>query len=81
MNGSAERQSQWEYLRRVDPDDAALAALGREGWELAGVAIRDGAPVLFFKRPAPDFRHQVTMDQKRRYYAQWGMTVGEEGEP
>jgi hypothetical protein len=53
-----------------------LDALGRDGWELAGTAAGE-EPVLLFKRPRPSFREQVTLDQKRRYYAQWGLTSNE----
>ena len=67
----------WDYLTRAElpaPDD--LAALGDQGWELVA-AIGDGT--LIFKRPAPSFRDQVTLDQKRRYYALLGHPVSDDG--
>ena len=54
-------------------DETGLNALGRDGWELVGIAPGDESGLLF-KRPAPSFREQVTLDQKRRYYALWGVT-------
>ena len=62
----------WEY--HITQDAAALAALGRAGWELAGVAPGpDGVPTFYLKRPAPDFRERVTREQKARYYALLGI--------
>ena len=59
----------WEYYSTTDDSD--LATLGLQGWEL--VAVIPGPPAgrakFYFKRPAPDFRDQVTLDQKRRYFA------------
>lgn len=66
----------WEYLTmRVDAL-TDLNKLGREGWELAGVS-GTAAPVLYFKRPAADFRTRVTLYQKRRAYAAAGRTLPE----
>ena len=57
----------WEY--HTTQDAAALPALGQAGWELAGVAPGpDGAPVFYLKRPAPDFRERITLEQKAHYY-------------
>ena len=76
MSGPAQT---WEY-RTVEGDlsEAALAALGREGWELVGSGPGEHGR-LYFKRPGLDFRERVTLDQKRRYYALWGLPVAEEG--
>jgi len=66
----------WEYqvatLGREEVD--ALNRLGREGWELVGVVPggRPASPTFYFKRRAPTFRERVTLDQKERYYRQWG---------
>ncbi len=57
----------WEYRVETAPDLDTLNALGAEGWELAGVE----ATICYFKRPALDFREQVTLEQKLRYYATW----------
>jgi hypothetical protein len=55
---------EWEYLTIAAEDAGDLSALGREGWELAGVD--DGK--LYFKRSAVSFRERVTLDQKRHVY-------------
>ena len=51
----------FEY-RTVPAGEADLAALGRDGWELAGVG---STGTLYFKRPAPNFRERITLDQRR----------------
>ena len=71
----------WEYRIVDEQDEPDLAALGREGWELVGVADGDGAVRLYFKRPGLDFRERVTLDQKRRYYGLWGKMVDPRGNP
>ncbi len=50
----------WEYLTAPEAD-ADLAALGRDGWELAGVGP---SGTLYFKRPAPDLRERITLEQR-----------------
>ncbi len=50
----------WEYFTTSE-DAADLAVLGRDGWELAGVGPTG---TLYFKRPAPDFRERITLDQR-----------------
>jgi hypothetical protein len=69
----------WEYQFSPSDDLARLNALGRDGWELVGAA-GGGAGTLLFKRPRPSFREQVTLDQKRRYYALWGVEMTGDGE-
>lgn len=68
----------WEYRFSPSDDLAKLDALGRDGWELVGTAP-GGSSTLLFKRLRPSFREQVTLDQKRRYYALWGIeTTGDD---
>jgi hypothetical protein len=74
----------WEY--RKSRDEGELGALGREGWELVAVlrGTVEGEVVFYFKRPGPDFREEVTMDQKRHYYGLLGVQAGvhdDGGEP
>jgi hypothetical protein len=76
---SASEQKNWEYRLVKSAGETELNALGRDGWELAGVAEGD-EPELIFKRPLLSFREQVTLDQKRRYYALWGVTASEDDE-
>ena len=66
----------WVYrsVAATDPP-AILDALGSAGWELVGVAEVDGLSRLFFKRPAPDFRERVTLEQKRRVYEARGIAL------
>jgi hypothetical protein len=72
---SADEQKSWEYRVIERADEDGLNALGRDGWELVGPA-NFGRTDLVFKRPMPSFREHVTLDQKRRYYALWGVTAG-----
>lgn len=69
----------WEYLTvRSDAVDD-LNELGRQGWEMAGVS-GTAVPMLYFKRPAADFRTRVTLDQKRRAFADAGRQFTEQAE-
>jgi len=58
------RYDRWEY--RVEPGELAgdvrrLNAIGNEGWELVA-ALPEGR--LIFKRPAPNLRERITLDQR-----------------
>lgn len=64
----------WEYLVLLEQEADDLNALGRQGWELAGV----GHGALYFKRPAPSFRERVTLDQKRHVYGMRGLPFPDE---
>ena len=55
------QRTAWEYLTAPEAE-VDLPALGRDGWELAGVGP---GGTLYFKRPAPDFRERITLDQRR----------------
>ena len=50
----------WEYFTTSEAE-ADLAALGRDGWELAAIGPTG---TLYFKRPAKDFRERITLDQR-----------------
>jgi len=71
----------WEYCQ--SRDFGALAALGRQGWELVAAlpAPAGGEAIFYLKRPAPNLRERVTADQKQRYYAQLGIRAAEAGSP
>lgn len=66
MTASIQR---WSYhVLRAEGliDTAHLDTLGKEGWELV-TAVTDpgtGTISLVFKRPAPDFRARITLDQR-----------------
>ncbi|MCC6945713.1 MAG: hypothetical protein IT335_14125 [Thermomicrobiales bacterium] len=64
----------WEYRVERAPGAAALNELGAQGWEVVSATQVD----VFLKRPALDFREQVTLDQRRRYFGYWGLEVPEE---
>ena len=70
----------WEYHKSEDEEE--LGALGREGWELVAVlpGEADSGAILYFKRPAPDFREGVTLDQKHHYYKLMGIHGSSNGE-
>lgn len=60
----------WEYLH-LDVSEAGqpdLSALGNHGWELVSAA--NG---LVLKRPVPEFRERVTLDQKRAVYERFDL--------
>ena len=68
----------WEYCRTGAFDE--LTALGEDGWELVA-ALPDpanGQPTFYLKRPAPELRTRVTLDQKRRYYGVLGIRAPED---
>jgi hypothetical protein len=70
--------TQWEYRKSSAFEE--LAALGQEGWELVA-ALPDpesGRPTFYLKRPAPELRTRVTLDQKRRYYGVLGIRAPED---
>ena len=67
----------WEYLTVQRDAGTDLVALGRDGWELVGVAEDS---TLYLKRPGLDFRERVTMDQKRRVYERFGLPWPEDEE-
>ncbi len=57
----------WEYRIAPGLAETELNRLGADGWELVAVGAAEAGPVLYLKRPRPDFREQVTLDQKARY--------------
>jgi hypothetical protein len=78
--GKGEGMESWEYRRSTN--EGELEALGRAGWELVAVVQgkEAGEVVFYLKRPAPDFREEVTLDQKRRYYGLMGVPAASNDE-
>jgi hypothetical protein len=66
-------RTEWDYVTATEAD-VDLAALGRDGWELTGVGP---SGTLYFKRPAPDFRERITLDQRRAVEESRHETSGE----
>lgn len=60
---SALEHTTWEYRRTGLLAEPELNELGRDGWELSGVAAGE----LFFKRPLPSFKERVTLEQRAHY--------------
>lgn len=68
----------WDYRLLDLSNEAELDRLGAEGWEI--VATTPGTAGSFrlcLKRPRPTLRERVTLDQKRRVYAEHGIPLPE----
>ena len=59
--------SGWEYLILHRAEVGQLPQLGRLGWELISVTTEPDGGQLYFKRPLPSFREQITLDQRESY--------------
>ena len=67
-----EPRQNWEYRIEHDPSEAALAALGADGWELtASDGLHFGR--FIFRRPGQTFVERVTLEQRARYYDSLGL--------
>ena len=54
-----------------------LNAIGADGWELVAVTpVGESARELIFKRPAPDFRTRITLDQRAEVTRATGKDAG-----
>ena len=64
----------WEY-RVIEIDSiTALNTYGAEGWELLGSVDKEKT-LLVLGRRGLSFREQVTLDQRRRYFASWNIDI------
>jgi len=67
----------WDYRWLDASNERELDALGALGWDLVlSVPDADGDR-LCLKRPRLTFRERVTLDQKRRVYAERGVPLPE----
>jgi hypothetical protein len=64
----------WEYTTLSDQFAGKLDSLGAAGWEVVSAPNDQGAGYLL-KRTALTFQEQVTLDQRKRYFAMWGIDV------
>ena len=54
----------------------ALNTIGADGWELVAVTpVGESGRQLIFKRPAPDFRTRITLDQRAEVTGDAGETT------
>ncbi len=69
------KQSNWEYLFLAGERITDLDDRGAEGWQVASIAwTTESQPgLLLLTRPSMTFQEQVTMDQRRRFFEQWGV--------
>lgn len=65
----------WEYMS-ASATIQSLNDLGARGWEAVG-AVNESGQVLL-KRPAPDFREVVTLDQRRSVFHSRGLDLPED---
>lgn len=67
----------WEYhtIDLPPTDRESLSRLGAAGWELVAVlpTALPAVHTLYLKRPAPDLRQRVTLDQRRAFFAEQGI--------
>lgn len=67
----------WEYKLVSRELITGLDPLGAEGWEV--VSDNKDLDILILKRPGLTFQEQVTLDQRRRYFAEWGIDIDAAG--
>ncbi len=67
--------TKWHYyVRTGDLSQDALNEIGKEGWELASVIMTMGESVFYFKRPHPSLKDSITLEQRERYFTEWGVS-------
>jgi len=66
--------TKWHYyVRQGALSQDALNEIGKEGWELVSVDSYGDEPVFYFKRPHPTLTEAVTLEQRERYFGEWGV--------
>ena len=70
--------TKWQYnIRRGELSQDALNVLGNEGWELISVVADPDGPRFYFKRPLPSLAESITLEQRERYFDEWGVGSGQ----
>lgn len=64
----------WEYTILSRNALASLNSLGAEGWQMI-TDTKDPDTDFILKRPKRTFQEQVTLDQRKRYFAEWGIDI------
>ena len=70
--------TKWEYGVVESNLLEDLNDFGTFGWEFVA-PVRHGKTYLVFKKSQLTFREQVTLDQRRRYFASRGIDIEESG--
>ena len=66
--------TKWQYrIQRGDLSQEALDELGQQGWDLVSVIANDDEPHFYFKRPYPSLAERITLEQRERYFGEWGV--------
>ena len=66
--------TKWHYyVRRGEMTQDALNEVGKEGWELVSVMPDRSEIVFYFKRPHPTLAESITLEQRERYFDEWGI--------
>lgn len=66
--------TKWHYyVRKGEMTQDALNEVGKEGWELVSVMPDRGETVFYFKRPHPTLAESITLEQRERYFDEWGI--------
>jgi hypothetical protein len=66
--------TKWHYyVRRGELTQDALNEIGKEGWELVSVDSGRDESVFYFKRAYPSLSESITLEQRERYFNEWGV--------
>jgi hypothetical protein len=67
-------RAKWRYfMHSGNLTQGVLDRLGGDGWELVAVNQIGGETVSYFKQPFPNLREAITLEQRERYFAEWGV--------
>jgi hypothetical protein len=67
--------TKWHYyVQRGELTQDALNEIGKEGWELVSVDSGRDESVFYFKRAYPSLSESITLEQRERYFNEWGVS-------